>query len=192
MKIKFKNVLILAVITTVLSTFCSSITTAQTDTSYFRFFKDSKIAGFNKKTLSNRSLDVCKKQCLKYEWCKSFDYNPKSRKCYLQDVNARDVGALTPDEKLNYYELVYCDEKDIYKSYCFQQFKSSKITGFNKKTYSDLSLDDCKRECFKHDWCKSIDWELNTKKCYLQNADVEDVGKLTTDEKYEHYRRICW
>ena len=56
------------------------------------------IPGYNKKVLSRVSVYDCKRACDGYSWCKSFDYERRAGKCYLQNANRYDVGGL----KTNY------------------------------------------------------------------------------------------
>ena len=58
------------------------------------------------KIFENVSPDTCKQKCRDEVTfhCKSFDYNQKNKKCYLQSVN-RDDRALESFRDVEYYEM---------------------------------------------------------------------------------------
>merc|ERR1712173_474823 len=73
----------------------------------FSIVRNAAIQGHNTKHLTNASVGVCKTECLRYSWCKSFDYYKGQNTCDLSDVNAADVGGLKTDYSGNpfdYYE----------------------------------------------------------------------------------------
>ena len=63
------------------------------------------LPGLNKKTLSAKTVDECKKECEEEETfnCVSFDYNRASRFCYLQ-MNNRYDAAVGVSRGYDYYE----------------------------------------------------------------------------------------
>ncbi len=73
------------------------------DDNSYKYYPNSSISGHNKKILSV-SLSECKSECLKYEWCKSFDFDPKAKKCFLQEVDISDVSKLRDDNKYDHYQ----------------------------------------------------------------------------------------
>lgn len=66
------------------------------------------ISGLDKKTLNNFNVDDCKKACENEKGfkCKSFDYLPAYKRCYLQEANRRS-SVLKASASYYYYEIDY-------------------------------------------------------------------------------------
>merc|ERR1712053_44146 len=46
----------------------------------FSIVRNAAISGHNTKHLTNASVGVCKTECQRYSWCKSFDYYERQEK----------------------------------------------------------------------------------------------------------------
>ena len=75
----------------------------------------------------------------------------------------------------------------------FKLHQNAAISGHNTISLENVSVDDCKLQCIKADWCKSFDYHKNVNKCDLSNKNAAEVGGLKTnyvDNPYDHYERI--
>jgi len=77
----------------------------------FSLVRNAAISGHNTKHLTNASVGVCKTECLRYPWCKSFDYYKGQSTCDLSDVTAADVGGLKTDYSGNPFDYYERQEK---------------------------------------------------------------------------------
>ena len=78
-----------------------------------------------------------------------------------------------------------------YEDYGYYAVKGAGLPGNNTETVEDISLDECKSECNKKDWCKTFDYKTSDKKCYLSNTDSSTVPLKFDykDDPYQHYHR---
>ncbi len=66
------------------------------------------------------------------------------------------------------------------------------IPGYNKEVYNNISLARCKQICTECSWCKSVDFEREIGRCFVQPVNKFDT-KLKTDypnNPYDHYYRV--
>lgn len=67
-------------------------------------FNDREIDGLNASKLSKVSRDACLLACSQSFSCKSVDYAPKTKACYLQNVNRQEAGkAYKKSSKYDHY-----------------------------------------------------------------------------------------
>lgn len=137
------------------------------------------ITGHNTEKLTNVSISKALSECKNRGWCKSIDYNRKTKVAYLQKKDVSDVGKLASNSAYDHYQN------------CFPLTKNASIPGHNIKILSNISVADALAECRKNSWCKSIDYDKKKKIAYLQNKDISDVGKLKSGTSYDHYQNTC-
>lgn len=72
----------------------------------FKRIKKKYISGHNAKQLKNVSTTDCKNYCCKKNWCKSFDYHNKTRKCDLSKVK-KSNSKLKKGKLFDHYSLTH-------------------------------------------------------------------------------------
>jgi|GEM_PF-6972222 len=159
----------------------------------FKLVKNAAIAGYNNQKLNDVSVLDCMNACAESSSgfvCKSFDYNKNNKSCDLSDKNAADFGGLKTDFQGNPF-----DHYEYLRAGLFKRTPKAAISGHNEKSYSDVSVRQCKNHCLdeRSFACKSFDYNTKARKCDLSDKNEADVGELKKDypgDPYDHYELI--
>lgn len=125
----------------------------------FASYSGSDVAGFDFKTIKDKTEDECKNECLS-NGCQWYTYNTKNKACYLKkSKETKDVitGFRLPGSPSS------CNQYAVYGN--------SDIPGFNMPSMplENKTQDECQAEC-THKECHWYNYNSTTKKCWLKKA----------------------
>ncbi len=143
--------------------------------------------GSGARASANKQLPLKGKQ----HWLKLDTNGPKRAQRYEIHIYAHDGGKCRSNNLAIYRFHKVKEFTDVFENDCdrFVEIRNAGIPGHNTEVASNISLRACKQKCQERSWCKSIDYERRTRRCYIQNVNKNDVSLKTnySGNPYDHY-----
>lgn len=166
----------------------------------FKKHPEQALKGFNKPRKVS-SLKECASECLNNDWCWSFDYEERTKKCYLSE-KSKENATLRPYEGWDYYHnMCWKGEGDNPNgnngntggstSSCFKAYPKKMLKGNSPYRSLYVNLEECKSTCLDDPDCKSFEYYYPTEKCFLRKVSISEGYSLKDYKTRDHFDNLC-
>lgn len=156
----------------------------------FTTFKNTFLMGFNDLILYNQTKESCVYKCLTANFsCLSVEYSLTDLTCYL----SRESKDTQQDKMRKSPRYIYYHRKSECKSNCIvKSYKKKVLMGYNIEIFDDLTKFECISKCLTDARCNSVEYDHNSKLCYLQ-AETSKTKPLNfqDSDSYTYWEIVC-
>merc|ERR1711881_363374 len=119
------------------------------------------------------SMEECQSKCDEKSWCRSLDYIPDIKMCYLsKETKTSKPSYWYPRCYNTWRPTKFLSSKYSEKTVVTDEHYTTPIPGclwkYNTEDYSGVSsMEECQCKCDEKSWCRSVDYIPDIKMCYL-------------------------